>query len=65
MKYDVIVGGAGPAGSTCGRWLARQGARVLILDKARFPRYKPCGGGLTGKAQGELDRDASPASSMP
>ncbi|WP_258359691.1 geranylgeranyl reductase family protein [Moorella sulfitireducens (nom. illeg.)] len=55
MKYDVIVCGAGPAGSTCGRLLARRGVKVLILDKAGFPRYKPCGGGLTGKALGELE----------
>ncbi|PRR70233.1 geranylgeranyl reductase family protein [Neomoorella humiferrea] len=53
--FDVIVCGAGPAGSTCGRLLARRGARVLLVDKAVFPRYKPCGGGLTGKAQGELE----------
>ncbi|KYH32632.1 geranylgeranyl reductase family protein [Neomoorella mulderi] len=55
MNYDVIICGAGPAGSTCGRLLARRGLKVLILDKARFPRYKPCGGGLTGKALGELE----------
>ncbi|MGV8081103.1 MAG: geranylgeranyl reductase family protein [Syntrophales bacterium] len=44
--YDVIVAGAGPAGTAAGRMLAASGARVLILDKARFPRLKPCGGGL-------------------
>jgi len=44
---DVIVVGAGPAGSTAARTLALGGARVLMLDRARFPRYKPCGGGLT------------------
>ncbi|MDN5325520.1 MAG: hypothetical protein PWP41_215 [Moorella sp. (in: firmicutes)] len=55
MQYDVLICGAGPAGSTCGRLLARQGLKVAIFDRARFPRYKPCGGGLTGKAQGELE----------
>jgi len=44
---DVIVVGAGPAGSTAARTLALGGARVLILDRATFPRYKACGGGLT------------------
>jgi len=44
--YDVIIAGAGPAGTSAGRMLAESGARVLILDKARFPRPKPCGGGL-------------------
>ncbi|MDN5361952.1 MAG: hypothetical protein PWP70_999 [Moorella sp. (in: firmicutes)] len=56
MQYDVLICGAGPAGSTCGRLLARQGFKVAIFDRARFPRYKPCGGGLTGKAQGELEK---------
>ncbi len=44
---DVIVVGAGPAGSTAARALALGGARVLVLDRAAFPRSKPCGGGLT------------------
>jgi geranylgeranyl reductase family protein len=40
---DVIVVGAGPAGSTAAMILARAGIRVLLLDKARFPRDKICG----------------------
>jgi flavin-dependent dehydrogenase len=48
--YDVAVIGAGPAGSTCAYRLARAGARVLVLDRARFPRDKPCGGGVTLRA---------------
>lgn len=48
--YDAIVVGAGPAGSTCAYRLADGGARVLLLDRARFPRDKPCGGGVTGRA---------------
>ena len=59
-KYDVIVAGAGPAGSTAARHLARGGARVLVLDRARFPRDKPCGGGVTFRADlaGDLNLDA-------
>jgi geranylgeranyl reductase family protein len=49
-RYDAIVVGAGPAGSTCAHRLASAGANVLVLDRARFPRDKPCGGGLTGRA---------------
>ncbi len=46
--WDVIVIGAGPAGSSAARVAAKAGARVLLLDRARFPRYKTCGGGITG-----------------
>jgi geranylgeranyl reductase family protein len=53
-RYDVIVVGAGPAGSTTAYRLARAGARVCLLDRARFPRDKPCGGGLTLRAVREL-----------
>jgi geranylgeranyl reductase family protein len=48
--YDAAVIGAGPAGATCAYRLARAGARVLMVDKARFPRDKPCGGGVTMRA---------------
>jgi flavin-dependent dehydrogenase len=41
--FDVIVCGAGPAGSVAALVLARGGARVLLLDRARFPRDKLCG----------------------
>jgi geranylgeranyl reductase family protein len=49
-RYDAVVVGAGPAGSTCAHRLASAGANVLVLDRARFPRDKPCGGGVTGRA---------------
>lgn len=53
-RYDVIVVGAGPAGSVTALRLAGNGASVLLLDRARFPRDKPCGGGLTGRALRQL-----------
>jgi geranylgeranyl reductase family protein len=60
MRYDAIVAGAGPAGSTAARILAREGASVLLLDRARFPRDKPCGGAVTLRAAGCQDIDLSP-----
>ena len=60
MKVDVLVVGAGPAGSSAAIHLARGGARVLLADKARFPRDKPCGGGLTGRALKQIPVDPSP-----
>jgi geranylgeranyl reductase family protein len=50
-RFDALVVGAGPAGSTAAFHLARGGARVLLLDRARFPRDKPCGGGVTARAE--------------
>lgn len=41
--YDLIVAGGGPAGSACAITAARSGARVLLLEKERFPRHKVCG----------------------
>ena len=46
MEYDIVVVGAGPAGSTAAKTLAEQGLSVLLIDKEKFPRDKPCGGGL-------------------
>lgn len=41
--FDVLIAGAGPAGAVAATVLARAGARVLVLDRARFPRHKLCG----------------------
>ncbi|MDQ3670289.1 MAG: geranylgeranyl reductase family protein [Actinomycetota bacterium] len=49
-RYDTIVVGAGPAGSATAYRLATAGASVLLLDRATFPRDKPCGGGVTLRA---------------
>ena len=46
MNYDVIVVGAGPAGSTAAKFLSEKGMKVLLIDKDKFPRDKPCGGGI-------------------
>jgi geranylgeranyl reductase family protein len=59
-RYDAIVVGAGPAGSVTAFRLASAGASVLLVDKARFPRDKPCGGGLTLRAIRELPIDVAP-----
>jgi len=50
-RYDVVIVGAGPAGSAAAIALAGRGAAVLLLDRARFPRDKTCGGGVTGRAR--------------
>ena len=47
---DVIVVGAGPSGATTAYYLAQAGLNVLLLEKARFPRDKVCGDGLTPRA---------------
>jgi len=47
---DVIVVGAGPSGATTAYYLAQAGLNVLLLEKARFPREKVCGDGLTPRA---------------
>lgn len=45
--FDAVISGAGPAGCSAALFLARKGRRVLLLDKATFPRQKVCGEGVT------------------
>lgn len=56
IKSDVVVVGAGPAGSAAAAWAARAGRDVLVVDAAQFPRDKSCGDGLTPRAVAELER---------
>ena len=49
LKYDVVVVGAGPAGSTAAKFLAEKGVKVLLIDKDKYPREKLCGGGISLK----------------
>ncbi|SMC75089.1 NAD(P)/FAD-dependent oxidoreductase [Primorskyibacter flagellatus] len=48
--HDVIVIGGGPAGASAAVTAARAGLRTALVDKARFPRDKLCGGGFTGRS---------------
>jgi geranylgeranyl reductase family protein len=63
-NYDVIVIGAGPAGSSAAFDLARAGARVALLERQPLPRHKTCGGGMPMTVAGTLMldelRDLSP-----
>lgn len=60
QRFDALVVGAGPAGSATAIHLARGGAHVLLADRARFPRDKACGGGVTGRALRQAPCDISP-----
>jgi geranylgeranyl reductase family protein len=60
VVYDVIIAGAGPAGSVLAYLLTQHGLSVRVIEKARMPRYKTCGGGLTFKAIQNLPFDVSP-----
>ena len=60
--HDVVVVGAGPAGSSCGYWLADAGWDVVVVEKKEFPREKTCGDGLTPRAVRQLaDMGLEPA----
>src|SRR5262245_8251296 len=50
LDATVIVAGAGPAGSVAARTLAAAGIETVLVDRATFPRHKPCGGGISVRA---------------
>ena len=64
MIYDCVIVGAGPAGSTAAYHLANRGFSVLLLDKEKLPRYKPCGGLVIDQVSEWVDFDFSPAISV-
>ena len=53
---DLVVAGAGPAGAAAALTAARHGLSVVCIDRARFPRDKTCGDGLTTQALRILER---------
>src|SRR5262249_55869428 len=59
-NFDAIVVGAGPAGSACAYFLASGGLPALLVDRATFPRDKPCGGGVTARAAALLPFSLEP-----
>jgi geranylgeranyl reductase family protein len=60
LDADVIISGAGPAGSMAAYELAVRGVSVLLLEKSVFPRYKVCGAGLTHKVLEEIPYTLEP-----
>ena len=55
LQTDVLVVGAGPAGTAAAIELRRQGRDVIVIDKATFPRDKCCGDGLTTDCLRQLE----------
>ncbi|MBI4014545.1 MAG: geranylgeranyl reductase family protein [Candidatus Aenigmarchaeota archaeon] len=53
--YDIVIVGGGPGGSTCAALLGKAGKKVLLLDKAHFPRDKTCGDALSGSLRVQKD----------
>jgi geranylgeranyl reductase family protein len=60
LPLDAIIIGGGPAGASAAWALAKAGHRVLILEKERLPRVKPCGGGVSPQIAQWFDFDFSP-----
>ena len=53
--YDLIIVGGGPSGASAGRTAGKRGLLTLLIEKENFPRYKPCGGGLSSYGLSCLD----------
>lgn len=56
LHYDILIAGAGPAGTTAALHLLGSGLQILLLDKAVFPRDKVCGDALSGNVCFELEK---------
>jgi geranylgeranyl reductase family protein len=56
QEWDVAVAGGGPAGLAAARAAAAAGARTVVLERAAYPRYKTCGGGLIGASRATAGR---------
>ena len=54
MRYDAVVVGAGPSGSSVARFLSEKGLKVLLIEKKRLPRFKLCGGCLSARIEDYL-----------
>ncbi|MGB3300958.1 MAG: geranylgeranyl reductase family protein [Phormidesmis sp.] len=63
-RYDCIVVGAGPAGASAAYHLSQQNRTVLLLEKTKLPRYKPCGGGVSPEIAQWFDFDFEPVISQ-
>jgi len=57
--FDVIIVGAGPAGAAAAYYLAKAGVKVLLLEKKKLPRFKPCAGGISSKFLASLPFEVS------
>ncbi len=60
IETEVLVIGAGPAGSMAAHQIAKAGFEVTLLDRAKFPRDKPCGGGVTVRCEALLPFSIDP-----
>lgn len=61
QSYDVAIIGAGPGGSNAAAVMLRHGLRVVQFDRQKFPRLKPCGGGMTIKSTRSVQRALAPS----
>ncbi len=56
MTFDLAIIGGGPAGCSAAIMAARRGARVVLLERTRFPRHKVCGEFVSGESLGLLEK---------